>query len=165
MTDQDNDYTVSKPKITVGPEGDQIKHRAEKADKIILTLEDGELVGKLKRPSFLVERKPRKYPPPEVIQLIYDVRLQIRILWEAIKIDKTRDPKEAAIECYREQPIEWLFSERVLHGRVIYKWREGQESGDFRGKLLQEIMAEHFPDLRPDGHIKLEKIARSFDKK
>ena len=55
MTDQDNSYTVSKPKSTVDPEGTQFKLTAEKADEVILMLEDGEWVGELKRPSIVVE--------------------------------------------------------------------------------------------------------------
>jgi hypothetical protein len=165
MTDQDNSYTVSKPKIIEGPEDDQIELTVERTDKIILTLEDREWVGKLKRPPFLVERKPPRSPTPEVLQLIHDVRLQIRILWEAIKLDKYINPKEAAIECYKEES-EWLFSEKVLHSRSIYNWRDsGKEKGDFRGLLLQKIIKERFPDLPTYGYVTLEKIARSFDKK
>ena len=87
MTDQDNGYTAPK-KIIEGPEGDQI------------TL----LVEKGRRPGHLRRRKPPRYPPPEVIQLIYDVRLQIKILWEAIKIGRNRFDFRAMDISRRGQP-------------------------------------------------------------
>ena len=164
MTDQDNSYTVSKRKIIEGPEGDQIELRVEKTEEMILILEDGELVGKLKMPSFLVERKFPRSPSSEVIELIYGVRLQIKILWEAMKIDEYSDSQEAAIRFYREQS-DWLFGEELLHDEYIYDWRLSQEPGDFRGKLLKKIIKERFPEEPSHGYVKLERIARSFDKK
>ena len=137
-----------------------------KGDKLKLTVERGI------RPAFLKERKPPRYPAHEALQLLYDALPEIARIWNAVKTlgplkDNSKEAhKQAALECFdsaRRKKWKWI-TRRALESPAPWEqWRGGKEKGDFRGRLLQELIAERFPKLPNYGAELLEKIARELE--
>ncbi len=143
-----------KEKEFTGPDGTKFKLVSE--------------TGKLPYPY--KERKPPRSLPPEAYQLIYDFLPEFERLWKAIKTagSVTRltkeQKKQAALLCFNAHSDWKLLSRRTLD-RPVWKWREGQEKGDFRGKLLKQIFDSKFLDSPSYGEKLFENIAKDFEKK
>jgi hypothetical protein len=139
----------------IGPKGDKLK----------LTVKRG------RRPSDEKERKPRRYPAAEALQLIYDALPEIAKIWEAVKTlpgSLSRNPKEAqkqaALDCFDKQGAEawnWITRTALNRPEPWDQWRGGKEKGDFRGKLLWVLIFQRFECNYGAEH--LEKIARDFE--
>jgi hypothetical protein len=71
--------------------------------------------------------------------------------------------RKAALLCFDSHSDWKLLNRKILERSPVWKWRGGQEKGDFRGKLLKELFDSKFPDSRQYGEKKFEKIAKEFE--
>jgi hypothetical protein len=136
----------------LGPRGDKLK----------LTVKRGI------RPADEKERKPPRYPTPEALQLIYDLILsgEFERLWNAIRTlgplkDSSEEAKKkAALDCFDTyKGKKWKqISRTALESPAPWNgWRQAKEKGDFRGRLLQVLLAEQFMKERKKEAEKLRK--------
>lgn len=149
-------YKIEENEI-YGPKGDRIK----------VTVARGKL------PYFLKERKPPRDLSPEVYQFIYDFLPEFDRIWKAVKAlpgslsrNERKNQKQAALQCFdtHKRPRWRCVTRTALEsGAPWLKWREGEEKGDFRGKLLQKLVYEHFWDLPIYGWELLEKVAGELE--
>ena len=76
----------------------------------------------------------------------------------------TSNRKLIALQCFDHHSDWKCINKRVLESLSPWKWeRERHERDDFRGKLLQELFADRFPDYPKYGARTLEKEAAKLD--
>jgi hypothetical protein len=139
-------FIVEEEKI-IGPKDDVLTLRVER--------------GKL--PSEYKERKMPRTPSPDVYETAFKVREYVEEVWRVLKeagLDQmTEDKRETCLQCHRDG---WPFSTAVFNGRDLFEWTGGQESRDFKGKLLAEILAELLPNERIPRWTLLSDILKEF---
>ena len=100
--------------------------------------------------------------------MINNARPEVEKLYRAVKRIRLSGRKQGTCEQYRDAALEFfrensgdfkLVEESYLSYRLLYSFRDGQEKGDFIGKLLQQIA--HEDDLGIDNYQELYKIYKS----
>jgi hypothetical protein len=72
--------------------------------------------------------------------------------------------KKAALNCFDAQKNWKQINRQALECKRVWKnWRPGKEKEDFRGRLIQELIAAKFPNLKEYGWPLLEQTAKGFE--
>ena len=171
------EYTVRETEHTV--RGVRFRIVVKKSDygiKPVIEKDSGEIVYRLERPP---KEKRRPWPPTKVMEFILRFLPEFEIIWNAIKTlpaplnissaSKTTDitlddQKKAVLACFDFNHDWECLNRRSLKKGRLWEWRVGKEKEDFRGKLLQELLDDHFPDLDYQyGYTMLEETAKELE--
>lgn len=137
------------------------KFYSSKGDEFKFVIEKG------RRPSWLKEKFQRSLPA-EAYEFILNFLPEFEKIWKAVKTlgsvssTSTEQQRQAALTCFDAHPDWKYLNRKSLKARYPWQWRGGHEKGDFRGRLLQELFDDRFPELPQYGAKTFDDVARKI---